>query len=67
MDFWKEISYLEKSIFANLNANTALKLRANSQICASMIEIAKYSMYLGRINRAWAYLITAKKFWDISS
>lgn len=64
MDFWENVANIEKSILASINSNNALKLRDESQLCAFLIESAKFSMSIGRSNRAWTYLIIAKKYWN---
>ncbi len=64
MNFWKEVVGVEKSILTSINSGNALKLRKESQFCASLIEAAKFSMNIGRTNRAWAFLLIAKKFWN---
>ena len=64
INFWKDISDIEEMIYTSINSDNALKLRIKSQLCASLIETAKYSMNTGRTYRAWAYLLMAKKFWN---
>ena len=64
MNFWKDITNLEKSMLTSINSNNAPKLRNKSQFCASLIETAKFSMNIGRTNRAWAYLLIAKMYWN---
>jgi recombinational DNA repair protein RecT len=64
MNFWKDVANFEKSMLTSINSDNALKLRDKSQFCASLIETAKFSMNIGRTNRAWAYLIMAKMYWN---
>ena len=64
MYFWEHVAEFEKSILISINASNALKMREASQFCALLIETAKYSMNIGRTNRAWAYLLMAKSYWD---
>ena len=64
MNFWNNVADFEKSILISINSGNALKLRNKSQFCASLIETAKFSMNIGRTNRAWAYLLLAKMYWN---
>ena len=64
MKFWNDVADVEKSILTSINSDNVLKLREKSQFCASLIETAKFSMNIGRTNRAWAYLLMAKKYWN---
>ena len=66
MDFWKDVALIENAIFASINSHNVLKLREQSLFCSSLIQAAKYSMNIGRTNRAWAYLFMAKKYWSMA-
>jgi len=62
-NFWKLVIEFEESMASSINSENALGLRKKSQFCASLIETAKYSMNIGRTNRAVAYLLLARKYW----
>lgn len=62
-NFWKLVIEFEESMAASINTGNALGLRNRALFCASLIETAKFSMNIGRTNRAIAYLLLAKKYW----
>lgn len=66
MDFWNNVTNVEKSIHASINTGNVLKLRNKSALCASLLETAKFSMNIGREKRAWAFLLMAKQYWNSS-
>lgn len=66
MSYWKEVNSLERLIDLDINQQNAFKLRAKSQLCASLIETSKLAMNIGRTNRAWAFLLLARIYWKKS-
>lgn len=63
MDFWKELQNFEHKIKSDVNQYNALLLRSQSECCASLIESSKYAMCMGRVNRAWTFLVLAQSYW----
>lgn len=64
MDYWKEIKKFESVMREDINNYNVRNLRTNADFCSSIIANSKYSMYIGRTNRAWALLLMAKSHWD---
>lgn len=62
MNFWDEITELEKQIGTKVNTQNALNLREKLQLVVSLLQSSKFSMSIGRKKRAWAFLIIAKKY-----
>jgi hypothetical protein len=63
MDYWFEVKKVEKQIESCINQYNALDLRSKAQITVSLIETSKFSMNVGRVNRAWAFLLIARNYW----
>lgn len=64
MDYWLEAKKIETQIQSCINQYNALNLRQKTQFAVSLIESSKFSMNIGRVYRAWALLLMARKYWE---